>query len=114
MHVREAARLNPSNLPARNYLAGMLATHADPEIRNPEQAIRVAEKLVEETGRQVPMFLDTLAAAHASAGDFTRAMEIAQEAIDIASAAGASEMADGISTRLQLYREGRPYVSEKR
>ena len=114
LHVREAARLNPSHLPARNYLAGMLATHPDPEIRNPEQAIRVAADLVEETGRQIPMFLDTLAAAHASAGDFTLAMEIAGEAVDIAITAGENELAEDIRTRLHLYREGRPFVSERK
>ena len=114
MHVREAARLDPSNLMARNYLAGMLATHADPEIRNPEQAIRLAEALVEETSRQVAMFLDTLAAANASAGDFSQAMEIAQEAIDIAIAAGDNSMAEGIRVRWQMYGEGRPFVSQKK
>ena len=56
-----------------------------------------------------PELLDTLAAAYASAGDFSKAIETAEKAIKLAEAAGRKDYSREIQARLQLYKAGKPY-----
>jgi hypothetical protein len=53
--------------------------------------------------------LDVLAAAHAAAGEFDQAVATATEALRLATAAGADELAAAVAERLALYRDRRPY-----
>jgi len=53
-----------------------------------------------------PMYLDTLAAAYAEAGDFANAVTIQKEAIE--KLTNRNELAD-YKSRLSLYQQGKPY-----
>jgi tetratricopeptide (TPR) repeat protein len=109
-HLREAVRLAPDAHGARNDLAWTLATSGDPSIREPEEAIRLAESLVREAETTDPNWLDTLAAAYASAGRFDDAVRSASQAAALAQQQGQTELGEQIGARLDLYRERRAFV----
>ena len=57
-----------------------------------------------------PLMLDTLAAAYAAASRFDEAIQIAQQALAVGSSAQAGDLADQIQSKLDLYRQGQPFV----
>ena len=65
---REALRKDPELGWAANNLAWILATSADPRLRDPAQAVRLAEGAVRRADPPDAEFLDTLATAYAAAG----------------------------------------------
>ncbi len=108
-HLRDASRLAPNDVGPMHSLARVLATHPDPTVRKPGEAIRLAQRAAELTGHRDPVVLDTLAAAYAAAGQFDRAVAVAQQALDLAAEVHADDLADPIRARLELYRQGQPY-----
>jgi len=63
-----------------NDLALILATASKPELRNGEEAARLATKAVKLTDSRLPNFIETLAAAYAEAGQSSKATEAANAA----------------------------------
>lgn len=108
-HYRQALRVRPDWLDASNNLAWLLATCSEAAVRNGSDAVALATRACQATGYQDPRVLDTLAAAHAEAGEFDEAVETAQQAIDLAKGRELSALADEISLRLELYRAKQPY-----
>jgi superkiller protein 3 len=108
-HFEAALRLRPEWPVPMNEAAWILATHPDGRIRNPGEAIRLAEGAAERTGRRQPVILDTLAAAYAAAGQFDRAAATAQEATSLAAAESPAGLAVEIRKRLELYRQKKPF-----
>jgi tetratricopeptide (TPR) repeat protein len=96
--------------PAAERLAWLLATHPEPGLRDPEQALRLAGEVSSATPAPGASLLDTLAAAQAAAGDFSGAARRAEDAVERAEAAGETLLAAAIRERLALYRAGRPFV----
>jgi hypothetical protein len=92
-----------------NDLAWLLATASRQELRQPAEAVRLAERACELSGRREARFLGTLDAAYAAAGRFPEAIAGAQETHRVAQAAGDQSVADAANERLGLYRNGRPY-----
>jgi len=91
-------------------LAWFFATCKDAAVRDPNEAIRLAELACRLSSYGNARTLDTLAAAYASAGKFTPAIETAQKAIELSRAAGYYESAEKIRRRLELYRQGKAYL----
>ncbi|HLQ23289.1 MAG TPA: tetratricopeptide repeat protein [Gemmatimonadales bacterium] len=108
-HLRAALKLRPDWPTPMNEIAWILATHPDARIRNPGEAVRLAERAAERTARRQPVILDTLAAAYAAAGDFGRAAAVAQEAMSLAASGGPVGLSGEIGARLELYRQKRPF-----
>ncbi|MBM4017080.1 MAG: tetratricopeptide repeat protein [Planctomycetes bacterium] len=106
--LREALRLKPDFLSALDELAGICATDPDAALRNGAEAVALAERACALTGRQVPVYLDTLAAAYAEAGRFAEAVAAAQEAWALAVAQGQRDLAARIDARRLAYEAGRP------
>jgi len=107
---RRALELNPVDIKSLNNLAWVLATTQDTKLRNPADAVKYAERMIELVGPyQQPAFLDTLAAAYAAAGDFSKAVKTAEEAIKLLEAAGKKDAAEKMLGRLELYKSGQPY-----
>lgn len=75
---REAIRWVPSDRVALYELAWLLATSSDATVRNGLEAAAISEGLVEKARRAV--WLQTLAAACAEAGDGSRAITLMEEA----------------------------------
>ena len=109
-HGREALRLDPTLDSAANNLAWILATSPDPRARDPEESIRVMERLLREAERPDPGYLDTLAAAYAAAGRFPDAIGTAARAEKLAREERRSAMAEQIRERLARYRGGEPWI----
>jgi len=76
-------------------------------VRSPAEAIELAERAKNLTQSRSPEVLGTLAAAHAAAGDFDRATQVAEQAIALATDAGRSESAERLRRELELYRSNR-------
>ena len=90
-------------------LAWTLATSPDADIREPGEAVRLAERAASLTNRQNVRVLDTLAAAYAAAGQFAHAVVTQEDTLDLARRAGVDQVATLIRARLELYRQGRPF-----
>ena len=86
-----------------------LATHPDADARDPDAAVRLAERVVGLTGSRDPAVLDVLAAAYAAAGQFELAEATVQTAIGLATVARADQLAGELRARLDLYKQARPY-----
>jgi len=85
---REALAAEPRHVQTLNNLAWLLATCPEDGVRDGAQAVPMAERACDAAGQRRPDLLDTLAAAHAEAGDFAKAVEIIDEAIAEAEARG--------------------------
>lgn len=85
-------------------LAWILSTCPDESLRDPVAAVRAAEKAIELDGDSDHRYLDALAAAHASAGNFGKAQEVVRRAIERAPPDEAARYA----ARLALYEDYRP------
>ena len=111
-HYRRVLSLDTNMPSALNNLAWMLATTADPGLRNGKEAVQLAERACKVTKYGEPFYIGTLAAAQAEAGDFDAAMISAQKAHDIALAHGLNAVAAKNEELMKLYQSGHPYHEE--
>ena len=105
---RAALELKPDWIPAVASLAWLLATAPEAAIRDPDRALRFAERAAELTERRDASALDILAAAYASAGRFDEAVATCDLAFTLKPDAALER---SIRTRQALYRQGLPYRS---
>ena len=109
-HYEAALRLGPNWAQPFHELAWIYATSRDPRYRNGAKAVELAEKACKYAERENPIFFDTLAAAYAETGQFEKAEQIAQKAINLALSANNTDLAKSIDIKRQLYRAGKkPY-----
>ncbi|HUP38855.1 MAG TPA: tetratricopeptide repeat protein [Vicinamibacterales bacterium] len=107
---RRAVELNPAWVTALSSLASVLAAAPDPSIRQPAEAVQFAERAVASALRRDANTLDVLAVAHAAAGDFDRAVAIADEALALNPSAALAAM---IRSHRELFIQRRAYVSPR-
>ncbi len=102
--------IDPESFDGLNSVAWFQAASTIEGIRNPQQAVANALKACQIADeKQEPIAFDTLAVAYAAAGDFQKAIETAQKAIEIATSNGENALAGRIQKRLKLYKNGKPY-----
>src|SRR5262249_47679628 len=106
----EAIRLDPGDARFYNGQAWLLATCPDARSRNGGKAVASARRACELTGWKNPDYVDTLAAAHAEAGQFDEAVRFATQALNDPTFPRA-EAADA-RKRLELYQKKQPYRDE--
>jgi hypothetical protein len=92
-----------------NNLAWILAANPDAEIRNGPEAIRLAEQACQLTGYKGPMLVGTLSAAYAEAGRFDEAIDTVKKAMELAEAAGNSQLAGKDKEMLALFLSHQPF-----
>ncbi len=111
---RKALEIAPDNLAAQSNLAWLLATAADPALRNGPEAVRLAEQAESagSRGSRRPVVLRILAAAYAETGRFTEATKTAEEALQAAETQQDSGLTANLRRELALYQSGRPYRKE--
>ncbi len=96
---------DPDYPPALFQLAVVLATCTDPQLRNPDEAVRLAERGCRLADPPDPAGLMILAAAYAGAGWFEEAVRTIEKAIGLAQAAGDAKLVDQLQSQLRFYRE---------
>ena len=109
VEYREALRFAPENVAAQSNLAWLLATSADPSLRNGPESVLLAEQASRSSGGKDPLILRILAAAYAEAGRFAEAQETAHEALQAADGQGNSGLSDFLRKEIALYELGQPY-----
>lgn len=109
---RKALEMRPGWAQVANDLAWIRATHANFAVRDPAEAVRLAEEAARSTRGQDPAVLDTLAAAYAAAGRFPAAVQVAEKASSLARTQGQEALALDVDARLLAYRGGTPWREE--
>jgi Flp pilus assembly protein TadD len=104
-----ALLIQPDYPDALDGLAWILSTDANADYRNGPQAVPMAERACELTGRKDAIKLKTLAAAYAEVGRFAEAASTAQTAKDLAVAGGKRDLADACSAMLQRFQQSQPW-----
>ena len=101
-----AVELDPNDPWAHNSLAWLLATGPD-GVRDGKRAVTHAARACALTAWRTPSFIGTLAAAHAEAGDFDKAIEFQNRAL--ASSPDVPKAGLAARERLAQYERKRPY-----
>ena len=107
-HYDDALRHGPKNVMVMNNLAWLLATCPVAELRDGQRALQLAGRLAEMKGPGSFTLLDTLAAAHAEAGQFDEAVRWQEKAVELAP----DDQRDVLRGRLELYKQGKPFREE--
>src|SRR5262245_49062349 len=89
--------IQPDNGNAMSNLAWVFATSPDDSLRDGVKAVELAQEAVRISDRRIPLLFRTLAAAYAETGDFSKAIQTAQEGIELANSQGNQ----GLATELQ-------------
>lgn len=112
-HFAQAIASRPEFGQALNNLAWIRATSPDAQYREPDEAVRLAEKACLLAGRADPGYLDTLAAAYAGAGRFPEAVATMERAFDLLRSGSAVANIAPYEERLRLYRQGIAYLEPR-
>jgi tetratricopeptide (TPR) repeat protein len=104
LQLNEAVRLDPDCVEALNNLAWALATSARAETRDAPRAVALARHACELTQFRETMFVGTLAAAQAEAGQFDAAVATAQRACAVAGELGETNLLQRNQELLERYR----------
>ena len=102
---RQAVEIDANFGRAYMGAAWIMATCPDAQFRDAELALQSAKKAVELDGEDDWRYLDTLAAAQASAGKFDEAQATIKKAIENSP----ENQTAALAVRLNLYAEGKPY-----
>jgi tetratricopeptide (TPR) repeat protein len=108
-HYQKALEIQPKNAIACKNLAWLLATCPEASVRNGAKAVELAERAVWLSGGSDPLFVGTLAAAYAEAGQFSEAVKTAQQARQLAAAQPNTPLLGALQTQIGLYRAGVPF-----
>jgi len=109
---RKSIDLHPDSIEALNNLAWILATSSKAELKNADEAVRLATRACSLSEFKNPSMLGTLGAAYAAAGRFDDAILTTEKGLELARAQGQKGMAQAGEARLQLYRAGQSYVEQ--
>ncbi len=80
-HWLRAVELQPGNVSALNQAAWLMATSEDAALRNGQESVRLARRVLQLTGEREPGVFDTLAAAYAESGRFAEALDAARRGV---------------------------------
>jgi tetratricopeptide (TPR) repeat protein len=105
---QKVLEIQPDNGNAMSNLAWVLATSPDDSLRDGAKAVQLAEQAMRISGRRIPVLFRTLAATYAERGQFSEAIQTAQQGIELANTQGNSELATELSGNISLYQERRP------
>jgi tetratricopeptide (TPR) repeat protein len=107
-HWKRTLEIEPNDAQAQRNLAWIFATCPEPALRDGARAVELAEHALAIERDKTPLLLRTLAAAHAEAGEFARAIAVGSEALQAAEANGNAALAAELSTDIEQYHLNRP------
>ncbi len=102
---QKSLSVEPDNPEVLNNLAFVNAQRKDSQFYDSDKALAYAEKACKLTNHQNPSLLDTLALIHATRGDFQQAIDIAQQAMNMALSSNQAAVAESIKKNLQQYQQ---------
>ncbi len=102
---QQAIAKNPNWAEAHRSLAWLEATCPNPRFQNSDDALAAAEQALKLGPENDYLILDTLAAAHASAGHFDQALNFQQRALSSAP----TDAVPSLKQRLALYQNGQAF-----
>ena len=105
--LERALELKPADSGVLNNLAWLLATSPEEEIRDGKRAIELAEKACEETELQEAHIISTLAAGYAETGDFEKAREYSEKAVE--AGGDAEEITEQLEKEFESYKAEKPW-----
>lgn len=105
LHLRESLRLQPDQAAVLLQIAWVLATSPDESVRDGNDAVRLAERAIQLSGRSSAAELDVLGAAYAEAGRFSEAVATARRALALVPA-DRPELAHPLRDRIAGYEAG--------
>jgi cytochrome c-type biogenesis protein CcmH/NrfG len=108
-YFRQAIQLDPKNPQMLTYLAQVLASDENPQVRDGNHALAMAARANDLTAGVQPAMLDALAMAYAEIGQFTNAQQSAAYALKLATAYAMTNDVPLIEQRLQLYQNNQPF-----
>jgi tetratricopeptide (TPR) repeat protein len=108
-HYESALQIDPRSVLTMNNLGWLLATCADPSVRNGARAVEVAARADVLSGGGDPLILHTLAAAYAENGQFAQAVETAEHALQLAEQQRNSVLLRALPDEISLYRADLPF-----
>jgi Tfp pilus assembly protein PilF len=103
---QQALHIDPQLVAANNSWAWLLATCPDAGVRDGRKAVELARKACEQSDWKSGGLIDTLAAAHAEAGQFQEALRYQEQALQDKTFA---ENNDNARRRLKLYEDKKAY-----
>jgi len=106
---KKALEIQPGRVLTLNNLAWVLATCPDGSVRNGSQAIELATRANELSAGKEPSIIGTLAAAYAEAGQFSAAITVAQQALQLAGTRNDTSLIKDLQPQLDSYRKGLPF-----
>jgi protein O-mannosyl-transferase len=108
-HYEKALEISPQSVSALNNLAWLFATGSNASLRNGARAIQFAQEADQLSGSKNALVLRTLAAAYAEAGQFGKAIESAQAAMQLGQSQGDDSLVTELQQEIALYELGLPY-----
>jgi tetratricopeptide (TPR) repeat protein len=108
-HYEKALEISPQSISALNNLAWLLAAGSNASLRNGARAIQFAQQANQLSGGTNVLVLRTLAAAYAEAGQFGRAIETANAAMQLGQSQGDDSLATELQQEMALYELRLPY-----
>jgi Tfp pilus assembly protein PilF len=108
-HYRQALQIDPDFEGALNNLAWLLATCSQASLRNGTEAVALARRACDLTQERTTIYIGTLAAAYAEAGNSAEAIASAEKAIRCAKMRGQEELVRRNGELLETYRAGKAY-----
>ncbi len=108
-YFQQALQTDTNNLQVLTFLAQVLASDENLEVRDGHKAFELASKANDLAGGAQPAMLDVLAMACAELGRFDDAQKVAQEAFRLTQANGLTNEAAIVQQRLQLYQNHQPF-----
>jgi tetratricopeptide (TPR) repeat protein len=114
VHLRKCLEIDPKHMNAEVNLAWLLATSPDASTRDGTKAVELAEDVARRAGAANVIVLRTLAAAYAEAGRFSDAIDIAQNALQLALAQQNEALAENLAFNIASYRVRQPLRNETR
>lgn len=108
---RSAQEITPRDDGVLNNLAWVLATSPKDELRDAEEAIKLATEACRLTDYEKAHILSTLAAAHAESGNFERAIEISTQAVELSKKdeESSEETQQQLQNELESYKQNKPW-----
>ena len=108
-YFRQAVKLDSDNPQVLVYLAQVLASDKNPQVRDGNTALAMAARANDLTGGNQPVMIDAMAMAYAEIGQFTNAQETAAYALKLATAYNMTNDVTVVRQRLQLYKNNQPF-----